>query len=68
MSKGTHDIFVVVVNFIFNDWEPKHVIVVLFEVRNTSDMAMVLKLQKLLNKFTLTNKISVYVKDEGSNL
>jgi hypothetical protein len=63
-----HDIFVVVVNFISNDWEPKHVIVVLFGVTNTSDMAMVLKLQKLLNKFTLTNKIIVYVKDEGSNL
>jgi hypothetical protein len=68
MSKGTHNIFVVVVNFISNGWEPKHVIVVLFEVINTSHMAVVFKLQKLLNKFTLTNKIIVYVKDEGSNL
>jgi hypothetical protein len=29
---------------------------------------MALKLQKLLDMFFLTNKIVVYVKDEGSNL
>jgi hypothetical protein len=63
-----HDIFVVVVNFISNDWEPKHVIVGLFKMINTSGMAMVSKLQKLLDMFILTNKIIIYVKDEGSNL
>ncbi len=31
-------------------------------------MAMVSKLQKLLDMFILTNKIIIYVKDEGSNL
>jgi hypothetical protein len=35
MSKGAHDIFVVIVNFISNDLEVKHVIIGLFEVTNT---------------------------------
>jgi hypothetical protein len=35
---------------------------------NTSGMAMAPKLQELLDRFTLTNKIIIYVKDEGSNL
>jgi hypothetical protein len=48
--------------------EPKHVFIGLFKVTNTSGMAMAPKLQELLNKFTLTNKIIIYVKDEGSNL
>ncbi len=36
--------FVVVVNFIFNNWEAKHVIVGLFEVIDTNGMAIVPKL------------------------
>ncbi len=51
-----------------NNLEPKHVFIGLFKVTNTSGMAMAPKLQELLNKFTLTNKIIIYVKDEGSNL
>jgi hypothetical protein len=31
-------------------------------------MAMAPKLQELLDMFTRTNKIIIYVKDEGSNL
>jgi hypothetical protein len=42
--KGVHYIFVVVVNFIFNSWEAKHVIVGLFEVIDTNGMAMAPKL------------------------
>jgi hypothetical protein len=67
MLKGTHDIFVVVVNFIHNDWEVKHIII-LFEVTDTSGIAMVPKLQKLLDWFALIGKIVTYVNDEGSNL
>jgi hypothetical protein len=47
MSKGMQDVFVVVVSFISNDWEAKHVTIGLFEVLNTSSATMVLKLQKL---------------------
>jgi hypothetical protein len=44
MLKGAQDVFVIVVNFISNDWEAKHVTIYLFEVSNTSDANMVLKL------------------------
>jgi len=67
MLKGAHDIFVVVVNFIHNDWEVKH-LTILFEVTNTSGIAMATKLQKLLNWFVLIDKIVTCVNDEGSNL
>jgi hypothetical protein len=30
MSKGTHDVFAIVVNFISNDWDAKHVTIGLF--------------------------------------
>ncbi len=43
-------------------------IICLFEVTDTSSMAMVPKLQELLNKCALINKIIAYVKDEGFNL
>jgi hypothetical protein len=47
MSKGVHDIFVVVVNFLFNKYEAKHVIIRLFEVNDISGEAMVPRLQLL---------------------
>jgi hypothetical protein len=40
----------------------------LFEVTTTSGAAMAPKLQELLDKFSLTNKILAYVKDEGVNM
>jgi len=48
MLKGAHDIFVVVVDFIHNDWEAKHV-TTLFEVTNASGIVMATKLQELLD-------------------
>ncbi len=36
--------FVVVVNFISNDWEAKHVTMELFQTNDTSGATMVLKL------------------------
>jgi hypothetical protein len=57
MSKGAHDVFVVVVNFISSDWELNHVTIGLFEVMDTSGASMAPKLQKLLNKFSLTQKL-----------
>jgi len=53
MSKGAHDVFVLVMNFLGFDWKPKHVTFGLFE---------------LLDAYGLRNKIITYVKDEGSNL
>jgi hypothetical protein len=68
MSKGAHDVFVVVINFVSNKWEAKHIIIKLFEVSNFSGVAMVPRLQQLLDKFFFTQKILAYVKDEGSNI
>jgi hypothetical protein len=68
MLKGAHDIFVVVVNFISNDWEAKYVSIGLFEVIDTSGIALAPKLQELLHKFTLIEKIVVYVNGEGCDL
>ncbi len=47
MSKGANDIFVVVVNFLFNKCEAKHVIIRLFKVSDISGEAMVPRLQLL---------------------
>ncbi len=67
MLKGAHDIFVMVINFIHNDWEVKH-ITILFEVIDTSGIAMATKLQELLDWFALIDKIVTYVNDERFNL
>jgi hypothetical protein len=40
MSKGVHDVFVVVVNFLSNKWEAKHITIRLFDVSNTSGATM----------------------------
>jgi hypothetical protein len=68
MLKGAHDIFVVIVNFIFNYWEAKYVIIGRFEVIDTSGIALAPKLQELSDKFTLIEKIVIYVNGEGSDL
>jgi len=44
MLKGAHGTFVVVVDFISNDWEAKYITIGLFEVIDTSGIAMVPKL------------------------
>jgi hypothetical protein len=31
MSKGTYDVFALVINFLGKDWQPKHVIINLFK-------------------------------------
>jgi hypothetical protein len=56
MSNGMHDIFVVVVSFISNNWEAKHVTISLFEMTDTCGITMVPKLQELLDMFILTQK------------
>jgi hypothetical protein len=41
---GAYDVFVVVVNFLFCNWEPKHVTIGLFETTTTSNATMAPKL------------------------
>jgi hypothetical protein len=40
----------------------------LFEISNMSGVAMAFKLEELLDKFSLTQKILPFIKDERSNL
>jgi hypothetical protein len=68
MSKVGHDIFALVINFLGNDWQPKHITFGLFEPIDTNGQTLVKKLTELLDNYALRKKIIAYVKDEGSNL
>jgi hypothetical protein len=57
-----------VVNFLSTNWEFKHITIGLFEAHDTSEATMVVKLKQILEIFSLTQKILVYVKEEDSNL
>jgi hypothetical protein len=44
MSKGIHDVLCAMAfNFLFNNWESKHIIIGLFEANYTSDVVMHVK-------------------------
>jgi len=68
MSKVGHDIFALVIYFLKDDWQPKHIIFGLFEPIDTTGQTLVKNLTKLLDNYALRRKIITYVKDEGSNL
>ena len=68
MSRAGFDTFALVVNFIDDCWEPRHVTVGLFEAHDTSGVAIAEIVKPLLDEFQLTKKIIAWVKDEGSNL
>ncbi len=57
-----------VVNFLSTNWEPKHIIIGLFDANDTSGATMAMKLKHILDKFAFMHKIVAYVKDKGSNL
>jgi hypothetical protein len=68
MFEGAYDVFTLVINFLSNDWQPKHVTISLFEAIKTIGQALAKSLTKLLDKYGLKKKNINYVKDEGSNL
>ncbi len=61
-------VFTVVVKKNSTSWEPKHVIIGLFEAHDMNGATMAMKLKQILDNFSLTQKIMAYVKNEGSNL
>jgi hypothetical protein len=63
-----YDTFIVVVNFINDEWEFVHITMGILEVQNVVNVAMATQVKVLLNSFGLFNKVITYVKDEGSNL
>ncbi len=68
MLKSGYDIFPLVINFINQAWIPCHIIIGLFETFNISNVTLTEEMKVLLVEFNLTNKVVVYVKDEGINL
>jgi hypothetical protein len=68
MSKGANDVFALVIIFLSNDWQPKHVTINLFGATKTIGQALAKSLTELLDKYGLRKKNIAYVKDEGSNL
>ncbi len=65
MSNARHDIFALVINFLGNDWQPKHITLGIFEPTNIIGQTLAKKLTGLLNNYALRRKIIIYVKDEG---
>jgi hypothetical protein len=66
--KAKLDIFALVINFLRDDWQPKHINLGLYEPIDTTGQTLAKKLTKLLDSYALRRKIIAYVKDEGSNL
>jgi hypothetical protein len=68
MSKGTYEIFDLVINFVNENWQLKKVTIGFFEAIKTIGQALVRNLRKLLDSYGVRKKIIVYVKDERANL
>jgi hypothetical protein len=68
MSKGAHDVFILLIKFLGSNWKPKHVTFGLFKVPKIIGQALARNLIELLDAYGLRNKNITYVKDEGSNL
>jgi hypothetical protein len=68
MSKGGHDIFTLVINFLKVDWQPKHITFGLFEAKDNSGQTLAKNLIELLDSYALKRKFITYIKDEGSNM
>jgi len=68
MSKIGIDTFALVINFIDDNWVPCQVIIDMFETPKTFKVALAEQMKSLFTTYELTNKVIVYVKDEGTNL
>ncbi len=68
MSKGVHDIFALVINFLGSNWQPKQITIGLFKATKIIGQTLANNLTKFLDQYGLRNKIIAYVKDESSTL
>jgi hypothetical protein len=62
------DTFPMVMSFLNDYWEPNHVTMGIFEVQNTTSVAMANQVKVLLDSFSLLDQVIAYVKYEESNL
>jgi hypothetical protein len=67
MSKGAHDFFALVINFLNEGWQPQHITIGLYEANETIGV-MAKKLTDLLNQYDFFFLNIAYVKDEGAIL
>ncbi len=56
MSKGAYDVSTLVMIFLSSDWQPKHVIIGLFEAIEIINQALTKSLTNLLDKYGLKKK------------
>ncbi len=68
MSKGKHDTFALVINFLLGNWKPHHVTIGLFEANDNMSMGLARQLKAMLEKNGLMSKVLCYVIDESINL
>jgi hypothetical protein len=68
MSSVGYNKFVMVVSFINNSWDPTHLIIGVFKMKNITSVARENEVKILLHSFDLVDKTIVYDKDEGLNL
>jgi hypothetical protein len=60
--------FVLVINFINDDWVPYHVTIRLFEATNTFGATLVKQMKYFLAEYQLISKIIICVNDENTKL
>ncbi len=60
-------IFLLLINFLGLDQQPKHVTIGLFEATKITNQALATNLTKLFDQYGFIKNIIAYVKDEGSN-
>jgi len=68
MSKAAYNVFALMINFLNSNWQPKHVIINLFEATKILRQTFGQKFDKIVGQVWFFFKIIAYVKDEGSNL
>jgi len=68
MSRGQHDTFAFVVNFLSSYWKSHHVTIGLFEANDITGQGLAKQLKAMLEKFGPISKVLCYVKNEGTNL
>ncbi len=68
MFKTSFDMFVLVINFINDDWVPCHVTIRLFEATYTFGATLAEQMEYFLVEYQLISKIITCVKDENTKL
>ncbi len=64
-SKGAHDIFALMINFLGVNWQPKHIMIELFETMDISKQAVANNLIELLENMVQRKKKSLMRKIRG---